>query len=175
MVVGLGTNIADPVERLRQVHEEAINSKALTNAVGARNLADYSKLIPSGLAGIAARLYTRVGAANAHAPAFNCVVTNVPGSRVPLYFAGAKMLAMYGTAPVFDSMGLICPVYSYGGTIAVSFTADREMMPDPDSFAAALRGAFEGLRDAVQPVPAPAVQKVKKQRPAPVPAITEGA
>ena len=174
MVVGLGTNIADPIERLRQVHEEAVNSKALTGAVGARNLADYSQLIPSGLAGIAARLYTRVGAANAHTPAFNCVVTNVPGSRVPLYFAGARMVAMYGTAPIFDSMGLICPVYSYGGTIAVSFTADRDMMPDPEVFAAALRGAFEALRDAVQPAPALAVEKKKKKRPAREPA-SEGA
>lgn len=152
MVVGLGTQIENPVERLRFVHGEAINSKAMTNAVGAKNLADYSQLIPSGLAGLAARLYTRVGAANAHAPVYNCVVTNVPGSRVPLYFAGAKMLGMYGTAPVFDGMGLICPVYSYGETIAVSFTADRAMLPDPDAFAAALRGSFEALRaGAMQP------------------------
>ena len=159
MVVGLGTQIDDALERLRFVHAEAINSKAMTNAVGAKTLADYSQLIPSGLAGLAARLYTRVGAANAHAPVYNCVVTNVPGSRVPLYFAGAKLLGMYGTAPVFDGMGLICPVYSYGDTIAVSFTADRAMMPDPDAFAAALRGAFATLKaGAMQPPSSPPVE-----------------
>ena len=114
MVVGLGTQIEDPLERLRFVHDEAVNSKTLTNAVGARNLADYSQLMPSALAGLAARLYTRVGAANAHAPAFNCVVTNVPGSRVPLYFAGARMVGMYGTGPIFDGMALINTIYSYG-------------------------------------------------------------
>ena len=150
MVVGLGTQIEDPLERLRFVHEEAVNSKAMTNAVGARTLTDYSKLMPSALAGIAARLYTRVGAANAHSPMYNCVVTNVPGSRVPLYFAGARMVAMYGTAPVFDGMGLICPVYSYGPTIAISFTADRDMLPDPDRFAAALRSSFAALKTAAQ-------------------------
>ena len=160
MVVGLGTQIEDPLERLRFVHGEAINSKAMTNAIGAKNLADYSQLIPSGLAGLAARLYTRVGAANAHAPAFNCVVTNVPGSRVPLYFAGARMVAMYGTGPVFDGMGLINPVYSYGDTIAVSFTADRDMMPDPDAYAAGLRHAFAALKAAaVKPSPAPTVDQ----------------
>ena len=68
MVVGLGTQIEDPLERLRFVHDDAVNSKAMTNAVGAKTLADYSKLIPSGLAGLGARLYTRVGAANMHAP-----------------------------------------------------------------------------------------------------------
>ena len=155
MVVGLGTQIADPLERLRFVHAEATNSKAMTNAVGAKNLADYSQLIPSGLAGLAARLYTRVGAARAHAPVFNCVVTNVPGSRVPLYFCGARMVTMYGSGPVFDGMGLINPVYSYGDTIAISFTSDRDMMPDPANYATALRESFEELRAAaVKPSPA---------------------
>ncbi len=159
MVVGLGTQIEDPIERLRFVHDEAVNSKAMTNAVGARNLSDYSQLIPSGLAGLAARLYTRVGAANAHAPIYNCVVTNVPGSRVPLYFAGARMVAMYGTGPVFDGMGLINTIYSYGETIAISFTSDRAMMPDPDSYAAALRATFEAMKVAVvKPTPAPPVE-----------------
>jgi len=161
MVVGLGTQVEDPLERLRFVHAEAENSKAMVNAVGARTLSDYSQLIPSGLAGLAARLYTRAGAANAHAPAYNCVVTNVPGSRVPLYFCGAKMVGMYGTAPLFDGMGLINPVYSYGDTIAVSFTCDRDAMPDPDNYAAALRHSFQALKDAAlatQPRPVPPVE-----------------
>ncbi|TPG11983.1 WS/DGAT/MGAT family O-acyltransferase [Sphingomonas oligophenolica] len=160
MVVGLGTQIEDPLERLRFVHDEAVNSKAMTNAVGAKTLADYSKLVPSGLAGLAARLYTRVGAANAHAPLYNCVVTNVPGSRVPMYFCGAKMIGMYGTGPVFDGMGLINPVYSYGDTIAVSFTCDRDKMPDPDRYAEALRSSFAALKNAAAtPAAAPRAEK----------------
>jgi WS/DGAT/MGAT family acyltransferase len=159
MVVGLGTHIADPIERLRFVHAEALNSKAMTNAVGAKTLADYSQLMPAGLAGLAARLYTRIGAANAHAPVFNCVVTNVPGSRVPMYFAGAQMVGMYGTGPVFDGMGLINPVYSYGDTIAISFTSDRAMMPDPDAYAAALRATFAAMKAAaMKPSVAPPVE-----------------
>ena len=90
-----------------------------------------------------------------HAPAFNCVVTNVPGPKVPLYFCGAKMVAMAGTAPVFDSMGLIHPVYSYVDTIAVSFTADRDMLPDPGAYAAALRASFETLKAAALKTAAP--------------------
>ncbi|MFA5962893.1 MAG: wax ester/triacylglycerol synthase family O-acyltransferase [Sphingomonas sp.] len=162
MVVGLGTQIEDPLERLRFVHDETVNSKALTNAVGARTLTDYSQLIPSGLAGLAARLYTRVGAANAHAPVFNCVVTNVPGSRVPLYFCGAKMVAMYGTGPVFDGMGLINPIYSYGDTIAISFTSDRTMMPDPENYAAALRASFAALKAATLGKAAPPARAASK-------------
>ena len=181
MVVGLGTHIADPLERLAYVHAEATNSKAMTGAVGARTLTDYSQLIPSGLAGLAARLYTRVGAANAHAPVFNCVVTNVPGSRIPLYFCGAKMVGMYGLGPVFDSMGLINTIYSYTDTIAISFTCDRVMLPDPDGYAAALQAAFAELKAAagasgasvVAVAPAPAVKRAPAKPRAAKPALAE--
>ena len=179
MVVGLGTHIANPLERLQFVHHEAQNSKAMTGAVGARTLTDYSQLIPSGLAGLSARLYTRIGAANAHAPLFNVVATNVPGSRVPLYFSGAKMVAMYGLGPIFDSMGLINTIYSYVDTIAISFTADRDMLPDPQAYADGLRHAFEALKTAVAsgaaaPKPAaadtPAKPKAPRAKAAPKPA-----
>lgn len=148
MMVQLGTHIADPAERLRYIHKEVKNSKAMTNAVGARTLTDYSQFMPAALAGLGARLYTRLGVANLHSPAFNCVATNVPGPRVPLYFAGAKLVRMMGLGPVFDGMGLINTIYSYGPEIAISFTSDRAIMPDPSAYAAALQRSFEALRDA---------------------------
>jgi diacylglycerol O-acyltransferase / wax synthase len=148
MVVPLGTHIEDPAERLRFVHNETKNSKAMTNAVGARTLTDYSQFMPAALAGLAARLYTRLGVSNLHSPVFNVVATNVPGPRVPLYFAGAKMVRMMGTGPVFDGMGMINAIYSYESDIAISFTADRDMVPDPAVYAAALQAAFEELRVA---------------------------
>lgn len=162
MVVPLGTHIGDPLERLKYVHGETVNSKAMTNAVGARTLTDTSQFMPAGLSGIAARLYTRLGAANAHAPVFNTVVTNVPGSRVPLYFAGAKMVAMYGLGPIFDSMGLINPIYSYVDTIAISFTCDRDMMPDPALYAEGLKRSFEELKAATVVAPEKPKAKGKK-------------
>jgi hypothetical protein len=67
------------------------------------------------------------------------------------------MVAMYGLGPVFDSMGLINTIYSYTDTIAISFTCDRVMMPDPDVYSASLRQAFEALKAAAaNPAPAPA-------------------
>jgi diacylglycerol O-acyltransferase / wax synthase len=170
MVVNLGTHIEDPAERLAYIHKEAKNSKAMTNAVGARTLTDYSQLIPSGLAGLGARLYTRLGMANAHAPIFNCVATNVPGSRVPLYFAGAKMVKMMGLGPIFDGMGLINTIYSYEKDIAISFTSDRKMVPDPAEYAASLRRSFDALKAATAGGPAKkvATAAAKANKAAPV-------
>lgn len=162
MVVALGTHIADPLERLVYVHGEAENSKAMTNAVGARTLAEYSKLLPSALAGLGARLYVQLGLAERTAQPFNCVVTNVPGPRVPIFMAGARMVAQYGTGPIYDGMGLIHPVYSYGDKIAVSFVGDRDAIPDPQFYAQCLRDSFTELQAAAASGTAPA-----PKRPAP--------
>jgi WS/DGAT/MGAT family acyltransferase len=161
MLVQLGTHIEDPMERLAFVRKEALNSKAMTNAVGARTLTEYSQFIPSGLAGLGARLYSRLGVSNLHSPVFNVVATNVPGPRVPLYFAGAKMVRMMGTGPIFDGMGMINAIYSYGPDIAISFTSDREMIPDPANYAAALKEAYEELLGAT-PKAAPKAEATVK-------------
>jgi len=54
-----------------------------------------------------------------------------------------------GTGPVFDGMGLINTIYSYGPEIAISFTSDRDMIPDPANYAAALRESFDELLRAM--------------------------
>lgn len=150
MIVGLGTHIEDPVERLNYVQDRAQKSKNLTSAIGARNLSRMSGMTPGALMGLGARLYARAGLANAHAPAYNCVVTNVPGPPMDIYFAGARLIEQFGVGPIFDGMGLINIVYSSGGVLTVSFTADRSAVSDPENYAAALRESFEELKSALK-------------------------
>jgi len=139
MSVALGTEEADPV------HAGANASKALTQAIGARLMTDYGQFVPSALAGLAARLYTRAGLANQMQPMFNTVVTNIPGPQHALYMGGARMTTLYGLGPVGDGMGLIHPVFSYCGEITVSFTACREMIPDPAFYSECIDRAFAEL------------------------------
>ena len=148
MNVAIGTHIADPIQRLLAVHDEAASSKEMTSAIGAKLMTDYSQFIPSTTAALAARLYTQFGLANRTNPVFNCVITNVPGPQFPLYSAGAKLVAQYGMGPIFDGMGLIFPVLSYDGALTISVTSCREMMPDPEFFAQCLQDSYEELRDA---------------------------
>lgn len=142
MTVALGTDIADPLERLRAVHEASSRSKAMTQAVGAKLMTDFSQFIPSTTAAMATRLYTELGLSQSMGPAFNCVVTNVPGPQFPLYSAGARMVTHYGLGPIFDGMGLIFPVFSYCGQITVSFSSCRQMIPDPHFFEQCIEDAF---------------------------------
>jgi len=148
MNVPLGTDIADSLARLEFVHDAASQSKEMTNAVGAKLMTDYTQFIPSTTAALAARLYTEYGMADRVGVPFNCVVTNVPGPQVPLYFGGAKLVAQYGLGPIFDGMGLIFPVYSYCGQIYISLTACREMLPDPEFFSDCLQQSYDELRAA---------------------------
>ncbi|MCE9523290.1 MAG: wax ester/triacylglycerol synthase family O-acyltransferase [Alphaproteobacteria bacterium] len=178
MTIPIGTHIADPFGRLQFVHEEAQASKALTNAAGARQMADYSSFMPSTLTGLAARLYVRLGMANRIAPMFNTVITNIPGPPVPLYMNGARLVTQYGLGPVFEGMGIIHPVFSYCGRITISFTSDRSIIPDPEVYAEYIQESFEELKAAAmkKPVPAPKAEPVavaavaapapKKRRPA---------
>lgn len=143
--IPLGTHIADPLARLHYTHEQAANQKAMSNAIGARQLSEASKLAPAMVSGVAARLYSRLGLANRIAPMFNTVVTNVPGPQAPLHMAGARMVSTYGLGPVMDSMGLFHAVTSYCGDVATTFTACRDMMPDPAFYAECLNDSFRDL------------------------------
>jgi diacylglycerol O-acyltransferase len=148
MTIPIGTHIADPIARMSYTHDEAEASKALTKAIGARELSDYSKFTPSMLTGLAARLYMGLGMANRIAPMFNTVITNIPGPPIPLYMNGARLVTQYGLGPIFDGMGIIHPVYSNCGRIAISFTSDRVMMPDPEFYAECIQESFDEMRAA---------------------------
>jgi WS/DGAT/MGAT family acyltransferase len=148
MMVSLASDLADPVERLVAVRESTHNSKQFTQAVGARTLTDYSQFIPGGLAALAARNSSRFSAAQRGNPAVNAVVTNVPGPREPLYFAGARLVTLMGMGPINDGMGLIHPVTSYCDELIIAATSCREMMPDPGFYAQCIEDAWVDLMKA---------------------------
>ena len=153
MFTTLGTDIADPMQRLIAVREGTHQSKEFTKALGARTLVDMADLMPGGLVGLGARTSARLSLANRMRPVFNTTVTNMPGPRHPLYMAGAQLVAMYGAGMITEGMGLIHPVMSYCGDITISFTSCREMLPDPAHYADCLEESFGELSEAVAPKP----------------------
>jgi WS/DGAT/MGAT family acyltransferase len=148
MIVSLASNIADPLDRLVAVRQSTHQSKEFSQAVGARTLSDYSQFIPGGLAGLAARTASRFSVAQRANPVVNTTVTNVPGPREPLYFAGARMVTLVGMGPVTDGMGLIHPITSYCDELVIAATSCREMMPDPGFYADCIEGAWNDLMKA---------------------------
>ena len=148
MFTTLGTDVADPSERLAAIREATHRSKEFANALGARTLLDMADLMPGGLVGLGARTSARLSLANRLRPIFNTTVSNMPGPRHKLYMAGAELVSIYGIGMIVEGMGLIHPVLSYRGDITISFTSCREMLPDPDFYADCLQNSFDELSGA---------------------------
>ena len=150
MFVAIHTDEVDPVKRLEKVFRSTQSSKQMTEAVGARTMTDVTQTMPGALAGIAGRLVARTGLISRMTPVAHCVVTNVPGPQIPLYFTGARMVGLYGLGPVIDGMGIIHAVFSYSGRISITVTAGRDMLPDPGFYAECLQASFDELLQAAR-------------------------
>jgi diacylglycerol O-acyltransferase / wax synthase len=147
MVVPLGTQIGDPLERLKFVQSSSHASKEFAEASDARSLSEMSQFLPGGLIGIGMRFSSRFARI---APAMvNTTCTNVPGAREPIYFAGAKCVSSFGAGPVVDGMGLINVITSYVDDLVLAFTACREMMPDPAFYRECIAESWHALEEAV--------------------------
>jgi WS/DGAT/MGAT family acyltransferase len=173
MIVPLGSHIADPAERLAYVFSQTKNSKALTNALGARRMTEVSKANPLLYMALGAQLFNRVSIAHRFAVPFNTVVTNVPGPPVHIYSAGARMESMaLSLICLTDGLGLAHVVQSYVDEAIISFTACRDIVPDPEFYAECLQASFDDLLAAAQALDAettaqaPAAKRAANRKPA---------
>ena len=165
MTVQIRSDIEDPLERLIAVNKGTRQAKQLTNAIGAKTMTDYAQFIPSTLSASAAKLASRVGLANRGTPIYNCVITNVPGPQIPLYFTGAKMLSSFGMGPPIDGTGLFQAIGSYCGSFNIAVCSCRNMMPDPAFYGECLQQSFDELKAAtLNPKPAKRKKTKKKKK-----------
>lgn len=126
----LGTHIADPIERLTFVRDATRESKGYLDAVGADELLSQADRVPGALVGLAARENAQAVYESRYSPAFNVVVTNVPGSTIPQYSCGARLISSHGISPIFEGMALFVCVSTYCGKMVFDITADPDLVPD---------------------------------------------
>ena len=168
MLVQIGTNIEDPIERLEMINEHTTRAKTYQKALGAKTLANMAETVPFGIANQAARLYSRYNLADLHNPLFNATITNVPGPQFPLYLNGHKLLSVMGMAPIIDGMGLIITIFSYNGLVTISPTSDAKSMPDIDLFSRYIRESANYLEDKIHKhVKTKKAKKTKKKKATP--------
>lgn len=148
MTLSIYTDIADPLERLHQVHDECISSKEYSSAIGARTLTDLTQSIPPRVAALGFRAASQTMLLTGASSPINTIISNVPGPQVSLYLCGAKLVRSAACGPVADHMGLFHAVLSYEGGISVTITACRDMLPDPAFYAECIQSSFEELRKA---------------------------
>jgi diacylglycerol O-acyltransferase len=150
MLTVLPTQLPEARDRLAAVHEAMHAAKEQHGALPADLLADVTQFAMPALAGQAARMAARLRLVERASP-FNLIVSNVPGPNVPLYYAGAELLAYYPLSAIVDGQGLNITAMSYRDTLFFGVIACRELVPDVDMLTAYLTEELQVLTDGVKP------------------------
>jgi len=80
---------------------------------------------------------------------FNLFISNVPGPRVPLYYAGALILAYYPISAIAHGQGLNITVMSYRDRLCVGMLACRSLVPDVERLAGWVDEELDLLAESV--------------------------
>lgn len=143
--VGLATQVADPVRRLRSIRDATVAAKADVSRTRALVPLDFPTLgVPWLLHGLAT-LYGRSNVAGRVPPVANLVVSNVPGPPRPLYLAGARVVHHWPLSIVGQGLGLNVTIESYAGSLEFGVTTALAAVPNPAAFADALVASFRSL------------------------------
>jgi WS/DGAT/MGAT family acyltransferase len=151
MIVPLPTDEPDPAKRLERVHEATRAAKERHRATPATLLQDANHFIPPALLARAARVTSRVAASKRLNAPLNLVISNVPGSPVPLYCAGATLQAQYPVSAIMDGIGLNITVLSYQDRLDFGIVADRAMLDDAWDLIDRLRHSLAELGKLLTP------------------------
>jgi diacylglycerol O-acyltransferase / wax synthase len=139
----LHTDIADPLARLVAIAASTKASKQAQQGVSAAVMQDLAQAMPGALLGAAMKT---MGALPLQGPVMaHTGVTNVPGSREPIYLAGARGEWFTGCAPLWDGLTLMHSVGSYRDDFSFQITACRADLPRPAEYIDALRASYEEL------------------------------
>jgi WS/DGAT/MGAT family acyltransferase len=147
--VKLPLSVADPVARVRAVHDRMATVKAGAQAASTFAILAVVGALPSW----AHRLAVRVLGAKSTA-----IVTNVPGPTAPVFLAGARLVRLTFWVPQAGSVGLGVSILSYAGDVTIGVAADRNLVPDPQVLVAAAEDELADLVRVTLGVPDDAVQ-----------------
>ncbi len=149
MIAPLPTHIDDPAERLEYVHSIMRVAKEGHDALPAEALRDLTAFVPPALHARAARVVTQLSGRFTRPP-WNVIISNVPGPPIDLYFAGARLEAMYPLSIISDGIGLNVTIMSYRDSVDIGITADREQTPEVQTLVDGMQSELELLLAAAR-------------------------
>jgi diacylglycerol O-acyltransferase len=124
LMVRLGTDEADPADRLRVVHESMKHGK---EALGSMS---QMQIIAMAALGVApAVLWPALRVQGMMRPPFNLVISNVPGPRQPVYYNGAKLVGMYPASIPLHGQAMNITCCSYDDQMGFGLTGCRRTAP----------------------------------------------
>jgi diacylglycerol O-acyltransferase len=124
ILCNLATTEADATERLKIIHESMLAGKAVYHGMSRLQITALSALplIPLAIGMVP-------GMVKVAPPAFNVLISNVPGPRKPLYWNGARMTGVYPLSIPYEGQALNITVTSYAGSLEFGLTGCRRTVP----------------------------------------------
>jgi diacylglycerol O-acyltransferase len=130
MFVSLATDIDDPVERLLAIRRSSQSAKAMTKAVGAREIQSIGEVASPLIMNTAIRAVYRTQLMSRSPVQVNTLVSNIPGPSIPLYICGGKVVAVFPCSVILEGMGLNVTVFSYMDRFDFGLQVDPDLVPD---------------------------------------------
>jgi diacylglycerol O-acyltransferase / wax synthase len=143
ILASLATDVEDPGERLRAVIDSTSRAKEQLRGMSKSAILQYSALLMAPLT-----LQQVTGTAGRMRPAFNVVISNVPGPTAPLYFRGARLEALYPLSIPFHGYALNITITGYADTLNFGFTGCRDTLPHLQRLAVYSAAALDELEQA---------------------------
>ncbi|MFI1966378.1 wax ester/triacylglycerol synthase family O-acyltransferase [Streptomyces pathocidini] len=149
--MSLGTDVADPVERVRLVARSSALAKERAHG------------LPQGLATVYGAAFSVpfvtqhvLGLGGRTRTPYSVVVSNVAGPPEPRYLRGARLESLSAAGSICHGMALFIAAVSAGGRFSVVFTGDRGTVPRVHDLARYTGDALAELADALGRAPNPA-------------------
>jgi WS/DGAT/MGAT family acyltransferase len=140
ILANLATDHADPRERLEKIRTSTVHAKQHLQRLSKASLNNYTSAF---MGPFILSLMTGLGGRGR--PMFNVTISNVPGPEKPLYFAGARLEAMYPISLLSHGQALNITCVSYAGTLNFGFTGCRDTLPHMQRLAVYTGEALEEL------------------------------
>jgi WS/DGAT/MGAT family acyltransferase len=138
-LVRLPLEIRDPCERLRVIAELTRALKTSKQVHAVELFEDIANWADAAVLAELVRRATRWWAGN-------LIVTDVPGSPVPLYLLGARLLEGYPFVPMMANQALGIALLSYAGGLYWGFNADWDAIADLHDLVECFVDAFTELK-----------------------------
>jgi diacylglycerol O-acyltransferase / wax synthase len=154
--IALATNETTVRARMKAIVKASASLKKTVSNVKSVLPTDFPSLgVPWLMSGLVS-LYGRSRLADSLPPIANVVISNVPGPRMPLYLAGARMVTNYPVSIVTHGLALNVTLQSYNGSLDFGMIACRRAMPDVHLFSTCLVAAHKELLAAARAIAAAA-------------------
>lgn len=140
MVPFLPVDVADPLKRLRTVHERLQTAKSSGQRQAGSIFVWATNLVPFPLTAWTVRLLSRLPQRS-----IVTVVTNVPGPREKLTVLGHKVIRLLPVPPIAADFRTGIAIFSYADELTFGLLVDFDAAPDVDEFTAGVTRGVDRL------------------------------